>query len=382
MGTHQNGPAHFYNEPCESLLSQTNLHPDHYLGAAFNLKTWPDTTQIPFLFKILSIAKALPLQVHPDKDLAKVLHAEDPKTFVDSNHKPEIAVAIGEPIEDGSWGEGVSFTGFIGFQPLERIAENLKTVHELRHAIGNDALVNEFVADPSKTLLKQLYTSLLAQSQGKVKPHVQSLVERIKTGDWHPECFHAEIARLVTKVDAQYPGDVGVLATVFFMNFFKLKRGEAIYIGADEIHAYLEGDIIECMAVSDNVLNTAFVPPEERQVKAFVHALTFTARDVDYWRLQHKQYEGSETGLTQVYTPPFDEFVVLGTSLTEGGKETLDAVKGPTIGIVTNGKVKFNVGDEEEELDAGGIIFVAPGHKVHVDQLVKESEVWWAASMI
>ena len=51
---------------------------------------------LPFLPKILSINKALELQIHPDKDLAAKLHAKNPDQFTDDNHKPEIAIALGK----------------------------------------------------------------------------------------------------------------------------------------------------------------------------------------------------------------------------------------------------------------------------------------------
>ncbi|KAJ3552008.1 hypothetical protein NM688_g4384 [Phlebia brevispora] len=149
MGTHQNGPAHLYNDQAKSLLSLIETSPEHFLGKTL-LAKWPESRQIPFLFKILSIAKALPLQVHPDKQLAQSLHEKDPKSFVDANHKPEIAVAIGELIEHGTWGEGIAFVGFVGFQPLERIVEHISNIQELRQAIGDDSLINQFVSRLSK----------------------------------------------------------------------------------------------------------------------------------------------------------------------------------------------------------------------------------------
>lgn len=45
--------------------------------------------------QILSISKALPLQIHPNKELSAQLHKKDPEKFPDSNHKPEIAIALG-----------------------------------------------------------------------------------------------------------------------------------------------------------------------------------------------------------------------------------------------------------------------------------------------
>ena len=48
------------------------------------------------------------------------------------------------------------------------------------------------------------------------------------------------------------------------MNYLVLDKGDSIYIPADGIHAYLSGDIIECMARSNNVLNTGFCPTADR----------------------------------------------------------------------------------------------------------------------
>ncbi len=49
---------------------------------------------LPFLPKILSIAKALPLQLHPNREMAAELHKKDPSSYTDPNHKPEIALAL------------------------------------------------------------------------------------------------------------------------------------------------------------------------------------------------------------------------------------------------------------------------------------------------
>lgn len=46
--------------------------------------------KLPFLFKVLSIRKALSIQVHPNKEEAERLHAEHPEIYKDPNHKPEV----------------------------------------------------------------------------------------------------------------------------------------------------------------------------------------------------------------------------------------------------------------------------------------------------
>jgi mannose-6-phosphate isomerase len=265
-GTHPSGPASIFSEwtstlpPLSSLVSLSSLiqaHPEHYLGGA-TLQKFPTSREVPYLFKILSIAKALPLQAHPDKGLGVRLHQRDPKEFPDTNHKPEIAVSLGGAVSDAfGGGDDVAFTGFVGFRPLDHIANALRNVPELRHVVANQDTVDTFISAPSKEGLKALYTALLLngkENPKRVAEHAQALVTRINSQGLGTDLLDSEVTgRLVVKINEQYRGDVGVFAVPFFMNLVRLKQGESIYIGADEIHAYLEGNIIECMAVSDNV---------------------------------------------------------------------------------------------------------------------------------
>lgn len=397
MGTHPNGPSHLFSSPSTSVLDVIKSNPAHYLGPTL-LQKWPSTTHVPFLFKILSIGKALPLQAHPDKSLGEELNRENPREFVDANHKPEIAVAVGEPLGNGNgggWGEGVVFTGFVGFKPLQEIRDLVQNLPELQRAIGDERLAKAFLDNPTKAALNAIFSSLInrgANSPDLVKKEVLALIGRLEAGprDILGTGVQAtELAKLLVKINAQYPGDVGVFATSFFMNFVKLQKGESVYIGADEIHAYLEGDIIECMAVSDNVLNGAFVPQAQakQHVPTFLSMLTYTSAPPNYWALPANVYGKSKTGKTRVYAPPVEEFVVLVTQLTKGSDQTerLDAVGGPTIGVVTKGRIAFTVSSsqEKEELDEGGIVYVVPGRDITVELLSGDAgEVWWAANSV
>jgi mannose-6-phosphate isomerase len=143
-------------------------------------------------------------------------------------------------------------------------------------------------------------------------------------------------------------------------------------------HSYFT-DIIECMAVSDNVVNSAFVPPEERDVKTFVDMLTYTSREPSHWSLPQKPFGRSRTGQTTAFSPPLEEFEVLWTQLKQA--ETIAPAGGPTIGIVTKGSVKVAAGGEELELPQGGVVFVAPGNEIDIQAVSGgETEVWWATS--
>lgn len=79
IGVHPSGPARIVSNP-DVTLSQ-------FLSDA-------SVPSIPYLFKILSVAKPLSIQAHPHKELAAQLHRDNPKAYKDDNHKPEMCVAL------------------------------------------------------------------------------------------------------------------------------------------------------------------------------------------------------------------------------------------------------------------------------------------------
>ena len=80
MGTHPNAPSKIGSKPLKDFISKDTITPDLY-------NKYQD---LPFLFKVLSIQKALSIQAHPDKQLAERLHKEFPQVYKDANHKPEM----------------------------------------------------------------------------------------------------------------------------------------------------------------------------------------------------------------------------------------------------------------------------------------------------
>ena len=85
MGTHPNGPSVAItvdeSVPLKQLVNEKTL------GKSIAAKYEND---LPFLFKVLSIRKALSIQAHPDKKLAEELHSKFPTIYKDPNHKPEM----------------------------------------------------------------------------------------------------------------------------------------------------------------------------------------------------------------------------------------------------------------------------------------------------
>ena len=171
------------------------------------------------------------------------------------------------------------------------------------------------------------------------------------------------IPKLIPRLSEQYDkADNGTLVALITMNYMQLNEGDSIYIPADGIHAYLSGDIIECMARSDNVLNTGFCPRADRNnVDTFVGCLTFNPHDSSEALLKPRAFDGSSNGKTQVYAPPMSEFNMLRTALEDGESDKIRAINGPSIMIVSEGEGTLKADGKEHKLSAGYIFFVGQG---------------------
>jgi mannose-6-phosphate isomerase len=153
------------------------------------------------------------------------------------------------------------FTGFVGFRPVSEIKSFLKSVDVLR-SLFNDEDVKAFLNAPeegeeTERLLKKLFSEVFHKEPKQVEASIQRLSSDIdRRGDEALGEFGPKqgLEKVVKKLLGDYPGDPGMFASVCFTNFVKLRRGEGIAVPADCIHAYLEGDVIECMARSDNMV--------------------------------------------------------------------------------------------------------------------------------
>ncbi|KAK4963853.1 hypothetical protein LTR66_012617 [Elasticomyces elasticus] len=304
-------------------------------------------TKLPYLPKVLSISKALPLQLHPNKEMAAKLHKETPQDFTDPNHKPEIALALG------------TFEAFCGFKPLRSIA----TLMELEP-------LKQFLPDVKKPELddqgvKHIVHSMLTADDDTIASCVTAL-EKLSPDTFGKDTY---IPKLIPRLKSQFDKtDPGLLVALITMNYLVLQKGESIYIPADGIHAYLSGDIIECMARSNNVLNVGFCPTFERNsADLFCSLLTFTPHSADESMLKPVKYDGGKQGKTLVFAPPMSEFNMLQTTLGKNERETLAAVPGPSILIVTEGSATMKAQGKSFELKEGFAFFVGQGVELELE---------------
>lgn len=291
--------------------------------------------------QILSFAKALPLQIHPDKALAERLHATDPKKFGDPNHKPEIAIALS------------NFELFAGFKPLNEIEALMKLKPLERFVPPNDKFDDE--------VLRRICKAMLSVSPVVVAETINEL-QKIPESQFGPHSSY--VPGMLERLRKQYSEyDNGNLVAALLMNYLSIGPGEAVNVPADSLHAYLCGDIVECMARSDNVLNTGFCPrPARDDVELFSQALTFKPHSKDQVILPRKKSDKGLNGKTDEYAPSFSEFNVLATCLGPGETETHKAILGPSLMIVVKGNGQMNApGDKRFDLKEGYTYFIGQG---------------------
>ena len=201
---------------------------------------------LPFLLKLLGAAEPLSLQAHPSSSQAAEgferenarhipLNAPD-RNYRDDCHKPELIVAL------------TDFHAMVGFRPLERTLELFSALEcpELDRYLT--------ILDPhsEEDSLRGLFTTWITIPTAARVALIDAIVAAarplVDRGDWI-----ADVLRTVLELQDRYPGDIGVLGALL-LNHLVLAPGEALYLDAGHLHAYVSGLGVEVMANSDNVL--------------------------------------------------------------------------------------------------------------------------------
>jgi mannose-6-phosphate isomerase len=202
-------------------------------------------SRLPFLLKLLAAERPLSLQAHPTLERARAGFADEnargvdrdspARTYKDEWHKPELMVAL----HDG-------FAALCGFRPID------ETASLLGHLSGSvEGTSRELIEAFRRSVLDEgleaaVGSALLGDSRALVQA-VTAAARAAASRGWSGEC------RLIETLDRHYPGDAGI-AVATLLNYVELREGQALYLPAGNIHAYVHGLGIEIMAASDNVL--------------------------------------------------------------------------------------------------------------------------------
>lgn len=311
IGTHPSGMSTVtVNNDQQTLLEYVKSNPELHCGNK-------ETTDLSFLFKVLSISKVLSIQAHPDKKLAEHLHAASPHIYKDPNHKPEMAIALSEQVQ-----------AMVGFRPIHEIAEHIQAYPEFRALLGDqvaDEVIGMVRSPATRAVLQHMFKAYLESPKETVQAQLTCLLDRLKSID-----DRDELQNIMIQFSDQFPGDSGIMAPLMF-NVVTYAQGEAIFIGANEPHAYISGEIIECMACSDNVVR-AGLTPKLKDVPTLVNMLTYKSQVPE-------PYRGHVVDdCTIRYEPPVPDFCVEMLSVPPGRSyELADLESSPCVILTLSG---------------------------------------------
>jgi mannose-6-phosphate isomerase len=355
MGAHPNAPSQVVIGGAQVSLRQLIAqYPREILGQAVAERF---LDRLPFLFKVLSTAESLSIQAHPTKEQARFLHARDPEHYTDDNHKPELAVALD------------SLTALMGFKPFSGILETLERYPELADFVGREIARKAKRAEHAgsqqqKALLRELYATLVERSVAcgeELATATGRLAERLKAS---ADSLREE-ERLFLDLREKYSGaDVG-LFTLFLLNLVHLEEGQGVFIGADVPHAYLKGNIVECMANSDNVVR-AGLTPKFKDVETLVDILTYEMGPPPV-------IEGNTDAAEVVYQTPVPEFQVSRLRMQPGQERAESSDGGPAVLLVTRGDVRIGWEGGEAAFRRGQSVLIPA--LVEAFSLVAESPI-------
>jgi len=238
MGAHPSAPSGARGSTLDTVIAAA---PERELGPDCLARFGP---RLPFLLKVLSADRALSIQVHPSRAQAAAgfraenergLAPDDPaRNYVDDWPKPELLCAL------------TPFEVLAGMRTPADAAGILRAlaVDELQPPAAG---LERGTSDPGSVL-----ESVLRRPEDGRKELVSQVVdacERLASVDGR----YAGTCTAALRVALDHPGDLGVVA-LLLMRHTVLEPGEAVFMPAGGLHAYLRGTGIELLANSDNVV--------------------------------------------------------------------------------------------------------------------------------
>jgi mannose-6-phosphate isomerase len=242
MGAHPSAPSGVERDGTRTTLDAViAADPAGELGAECAARFGG---RLPFLLKVLAAEQALSIQVHPSRQQAEAGYraenerglapGDKSRNYVDDWPKPEILCAL------------TPFEVLAGMRTGADAAALLRAL-AVRELVP---LAAELVTDPAAPA-RALATILAwpAADRGALVGDVVAACERVAAGGGEYAAACAAAVRLA----GEHPGDLGIIASLLLRHAV-LRPGEAVYLPAGGLHAYLHGTGVELLANSDNVV--------------------------------------------------------------------------------------------------------------------------------
>ena len=326
MGTHPKGPsmavAGDQKIPLQQLIDR---QPVGILGRDVSMRYG---NALPYLFKVLAAAHPLSIQAHPSKQQAaegfsrenregKAVDAPD-RNYRDDNHKPEIICAL------------TPFWGLNGFR-LAAAAVDLLT------PVCPTALDDAF--QDLKSLqgkgVRNFFEAMMTLTAEKRKAAAREVLD--KAG---PLADTSPIYRWMVNLTRAYPADMGALSPAL-LNLICLEPGQAMFLPAGQLHAYLDGLGIELMANSDNVLRGGLTP-KHVDVPELLSVVRFEETSITI--LEPGSMGPAESG----YDSPVEEFSLTVIRPSKGQPYHSPSIRNVEMLLCTAGEGRIESGGQSE----------------------------------
>lgn len=287
MGAHPKAPSMVNCEgKWTSLIELIKNNPIDILGKEVANRYG---NRLPYLLKVLAAAKPLSIQAHPslkqasagfekENSLRIPLNAFN-RNYKDDNHKPECICAL------------TPFWALNGFRKISGILSLMENICPQSFNKELDVLRNQ----PDHVGLKRFFNDLMTMDSNRQKLLINDTVKNAQKLSEYNKVFE-----WIVNLHNEYQEDIGIFSPVI-LNLICLEPGQAMFLQAGELHAYLDGVGIELMANSDNVLRGGLTP-KHVDVHELLNVLNFEEREINILSAQKRSnYE-------YVYLTPADEF--------------------------------------------------------------------------
>ena len=306
--------------------------------------------KLSFLLKLLAADEPLSIQAHPNAQQAKEGFAREnqlgialdapERNYKDDQPKPEMIVALSD-----------EFHALCGFRDTR---ESLQLLELLSGAqLGNvefKARINSWSEALRSVGLAECYRKIMA-STGQLQDLSQEFVavanDLLQRKNDFPESL-----RTALTLNEKYPSDVGVFVSLI-MNHVVLTKGQALFLPAGNIHAYMSGLAVEIMAASDNVLRGGLTPKHIDLVE-LERVLDFRPVDVPY------VHPVALNNWVSDYPVPEADFALLKLEISpEESSQTLK-IPGEAIVLCVSGEITIISGDDS--------VVLAPGQAAYINE--------------
>lgn len=350
---HVRGTAPTGRKEAELWLGAHPSAPSAVVGDApwQTLDAWQRETgeTLPFLLKVLCAAEPLSLQAHPstaqaregfERENALGIPLDAPhRSYRDPHAKPEMIVAL----HDG-------FEALCGFRSVADVQADLQTLAGL-------------IDDPAASAALSTWRRHLTAADGIRRAFLWLL----SGDDTLPALVAAVTAiaarddrfALLARIAEAHPADPGILGALMLQHL-TLRAGEALWLPAGNIHAYLRGSGIELMGPSDNVMRGGLTG---KHIDTVELDRVLDAREGGDARLVPEVVSDGirvfrPAGRGTADDPGFELYAV-----ESDGDVTLD---GAAIALATDGAFELASGDEHISMPRGRAVLVSRAAAVRI----------------